>query len=439
MSYPEDDTFLAPWRALMQFLNSISALFFGPFPKSLMAHTENAAAGPGAGRSIRLLCALGVAGVAIRLSLLAIPPVIPLVHADLRMSEAQVGFLIGLPLAVFAVTSILGSLLIARIGSTLAVILGITIAALGGGGRGAAGNVWTLYAAVAVMGFGIAITQPALPALVREWMPKRIALGTVVYSSGMVIGATLGSALTIPYVLPLVGGNWRLDLGFWGLVALLIVPAFYLLGPHGFDRHAESAIGGRWWPDFGGRVVWLLGLTFGGNNAAYYTANAFLGDYLTSQGQADQLGPAFAWLNGAQIASLAILLVASGRMQGRLWPFAIFGPLLLAAFLGFIFMPTPLVIRACAAFIGISCSVTMTATLALPPFLSEPRDVPRMAAGMFTISYAGAIMVPTISGALWDATGLPWVGFLPSCICAVVLTVFGLAAAAHRPVNSPKA
>ena len=298
-----------------------------------MPHNEDTAAGPGAGRLIRLLCALGLAGVAIRLSLLAIPPVIPLVHADLGMSEAQVGLLIGLPLAVFAVTSIVGSLLIARIGSTFAVILGITIAALAGGGRGAASNVWTLYAAVAVMGFGIAITQPALPALVREWMPKRIALGTVVYSSGMVIGATLGSSLTIPLVLPLVGGSWRLDLVVWGVVALLIVPAFYLLGPHRLDRQVESAIGGRWWPDFGGRVVWLLGLTFGGNNAAYYTANAFLGDYLTSQGQADQLGPAFAWLNGAQIASLAILLVASNRLQGRLWPFAVFGPLLLAAFL----------------------------------------------------------------------------------------------------------
>src|SRR5271155_2072234 len=181
-----------------------------------MPYAENTAAGLGAGRLIRLLCALGLAGVAIRLSLLAIPPVIPLVHADLRMSEAQVGLLIGLPLAVFAVTSVLGSLLIARIGSTLAVILGITIAALGGSGRGAAGNVWTLYAAVAVMGFGIAITQPALPALVREWMPKRIALGTVVYSSGMVIGAPLVPALTIPYTLRLVGGSWRLDLGFLG-------------------------------------------------------------------------------------------------------------------------------------------------------------------------------------------------------------------------------
>ena len=28
-----------------------------------------------------------------------------------------------------------------------------------------------------VMGFGIAIMQPALPTLVREWVPQRVALG----------------------------------------------------------------------------------------------------------------------------------------------------------------------------------------------------------------------------------------------------------------------
>ena len=54
--------------------------------------------------------------------------------------------------------------------------------------------------------------QPGMPTLVREWLPNRIALGTVVYSSGMLIGATLPPMLTIPLVLPLVGGSWRLNL-----------------------------------------------------------------------------------------------------------------------------------------------------------------------------------------------------------------------------------
>jgi cyanate permease len=55
-----------------------------------------------------------------------------------------------------------------------------------------------------------------------------------------------------------------------------------------------------------------------------------------------------------------------------------------------------------------------------------PADLPSTAAGMFTVSYATAIIIPTISGALWDATGKSWTAFVPLCVCAVVLTVAGI-------------
>jgi len=44
---------------------------------------------------------------------------------------------------------------------------------------------------------------------------------------------------------------------------------------------------------------------------------------------------------------------------------------------------------------------------------------------MFTVSYTCGIIIPTISGALWDMTGRPWTAFLPMCLCAVMLTVLG--------------
>ena len=65
----------------------------------------------------------------------------------------------------------------------------MVIAALAGGARAAAFDVWTLYAASIVTGFGVAIMQPAMPTLVREWLPSRIAFGTIAYSSGMLMGA----------------------------------------------------------------------------------------------------------------------------------------------------------------------------------------------------------------------------------------------------------
>jgi hypothetical protein len=52
-------------------------------------------------------------------------------------------------------------------------------------------------------------------------------------------------------------------------------------------------------------------------------------------------------------------------------------------------------------------------TLRVLRALSLPADVPRTAAGMFTISYTCAIIIPTICGALWDLTGKPWTAFPP--------------------------
>ena len=386
------------------------------------------------GRLIKLMCLLWLAGVAMRMTILAVPPVIPLIHAEFHMSETQVGLLVGLPLAIFALAAVPGSLLIARIGASHAVLFGMVVAALAGAARGAAGSIATLYAAAIVTGFGIAVMQPAMPTLVGAWLPRRIALGTIAYSSGMMMGAMFSTVLTIPLVLPLAGGSWRLDLVFWALPAILIAPAFLLMRPRDADRHAAgTATGGRWWPDWHNPLIWLLGLTLGSNNSAYFSTNAFLGDLLASEGRPHLLGAALGWLNGAQIVSPIILIFMAERMERRAWPFLILGPILLASFLGLMFVPSTLSIMLCAALVGLTTAVTLIATLALPPLLCRPADLPRTAAGMFTVSYTCAIIVPTVSGALWDATGRPWTALVPLCVCAVTLTVLGVALTRHRP------
>lgn len=384
----------------------------------------------------RFFCLLFLAGVAMRITLLAVPPVIPLLHEELHMSETQIGLLIGLPLAVFAIAAVPGSLFIARIGSRLAVTIGVAFAALSSGARGAAIDVWTLYAAATATGFGIAIMQPAMPLLVREWLPARMALGTVAYSSGMVIGATLPPTLTLGFVLPLLGGSWRLNFVLWALPAALIALVFFVFSPKesAADRKTDRALGGGLWrPDWNSPLVWLLGLTFGANSAPFFVANAFLGDYLVSQGQGQLLGAALSALNGAQIIGLLVLIMMAGRLQGRAWPFLVLGPAMLAAFLGLIFVPAPLAIIICAGVVGFGTAITMTAVLALPPLLAAPGDVSRTAAGMLTISYTCAIVIPTICGALWDLTGLAWTTFILPCVCCVGLATIGTITARHPP------
>ena len=86
-------------------------------------------------RLLLYLLLLWLAGNGLRITILAVPPVIPLIRTDLGMSETQVGILTGLPQVLFAGTAVIGSLLIARFGALATLIAGLFATA---GGLGAA-------------------------------------------------------------------------------------------------------------------------------------------------------------------------------------------------------------------------------------------------------------------------------------------------------------
>jgi CP family cyanate transporter-like MFS transporter len=74
-----------------------------------------------------------------------------------------------------------------------------------------------------------------------------------------------------------------------------------------------------------------------------------------------------------------------------------------------------------AGLIGFADAVAFVLILALPLLLSAPDDAHRTAAGMFTISYSCAVVVPIIGGLAWDASGIAWVAFVPIAVCALVI------------------
>ena len=54
---------------------------------------------------------------------------------------------------------------------------------------------------------------------------------------------------------------------------------------------------------------------------------------------------------------------------------------------------------------------------------AAPDDVHRVTAAMFTISYSCAVIVPVISGMMWDVSGRPEFAFLPIALCGIILAV----------------
>jgi CP family cyanate transporter-like MFS transporter len=261
-------------------------------------------------------------------------------------------------------------------------------------------------------------------------VPTRSALGTAVTANGMLAAVMFAPALTIPLVLPLVGGSWRLALVVWAAPVAAIAILFFVFSPRARAQATpDPMLPRRWWPNWRDPLTWLLGFTFGCNNAAYYGANAFLPDFLTGQGRADLVGPALAALNIAQFAASFVVLAAAEQLQ-RAWSYLVFGPLTVAAFAGMV-LGSGSVIVVSAAVMGFASAITFAVIMALPPRLSGPDEVHRTAAGMFTISYSCAVIIPTASGALWDVTGIPWLAFVPLGLCPAVLTVLGLMLSRH--------
>src|ERR1700719_5390607 len=120
------------------------------------------------------LLLLWLSGACLRLTVLATPPVIPALHADLHLSETEIGWLSSLPPMLFAIAAVPGSLLIARFGLLPALLVGLLLTALGGAARGAMADATFLFASTIVMAGRVAIMQPILPPLVRAWFPKTI-------------------------------------------------------------------------------------------------------------------------------------------------------------------------------------------------------------------------------------------------------------------------
>jgi MFS transporter, CP family, cyanate transporter len=387
---------------------------------------ENGAAG---GRVLMSVTLLWLAGTGLRLTILAVPPVIPLIHADLQMSETEIGILAGLPPVLFACAAVPGSLLIARFGALMTLVTGLLATAVGSALRGVAPDVWVLYAATILTGFGVAVMQPAMPPLVRAWLPRRIGFGTAVYTNGLLVGEILPVALTIPWVLPLLGGSWRLGLAAWAAPVVVIALLVVTLAPRHYDVLTSGLVATRrWWPDWKNRLLWRLGLMFGAVNAMYFTTNAFIPDYLHHVGRSDLISGALTALNTGQLPASALLLLFAGRLERRTWPYLACGVLCIVAVLGITFGSDFTIIGG-AALLGFAAASVLVLILALPPLVSPPDDVHRLSAGMFTVSYSCAVIVPILSGLGWDLTGIPAVAFVPIGLCALLL--LGLA-----PTNS---
>jgi len=364
---------------------------------------------------VRLLL-LWLGGIGLRLTLLAVPPLIWHIHPDLHLDEKSVGALVSLPILLLALASVPGALLIAKLGIRGALITGLGLVAIFGAVRGAGSSPAILFSATFLMGLGVAVSQPAFPSLVREWFPARIAIATAVYSNGILIGETLPVTFTTPVgVLPVAHGDWHLALALWSIPIAVTAIVIAIAAP----ARRKLAVRARWWPSWLESQSLRIGLVIGMASAVYFGANAFIPDYLDQTGRHELITPTLVALNAAQLLTAPVVAVWSRLLTGRMG-FVGSAALMAAAQIGIVVSPGPLVI-AWAFVLGFSTALAFIVTLTLPPRLAAAGDVHRMSAAVFTIQYGTAFVVPLFAGALWDASGRALFAFIPGVAAAAVM------------------
>ena len=365
---------------------------------------------------VRLLL-LWLGGIDLRVTMLAVPPLIPLIHRELHLDEKGVGALVSLPVLLLATAAVPGSLLIARLGIRGALATGLGLVAVFGAMRGFGSSIPVLFMTTFLMGVGVAVSQPAFPAIVRDWFPRRIAIATAVYSNGILIGETLPTALTTPVgVLPLAHGDWRWALAMWSVLVAVTGVAIVLAAPR---RGPRPAVPARWWPSWREGQTVRLGLVMGMASAVYFGSNAYIPDFLDQTGRHQLIAPTLFALNGAQLLTAPVVAVWDRLLTGRVGFLGSAGLMALAQ-LGIVITPGAGVLI-WALLLGFAAALGFIVVLTMPPRVAAPGDVHRMSAGVFTFQYATAFLIPLFAGAVWDATGRAVLAFVPGMVAAVAM------------------
>ena len=387
-----------------------------------------------AGQRATAFLLLWLSGACLRFTVLAVPPVVPLLHADLHLTETDIGWLSSLPPMLFAIAAVPGAMLITRFGVVPALVVGLLLNVAGSAARAALPDATALYASTIVMAAGVSIMQPSLPPLVRTWFPQRIGFATAIYTNGLLIGETLAVALTIPLVLPLVSNSWRLSFVIWSIPVLLTALLVIVCAPRlGGPTNAAIAVNRRWWPDWRRPLIWRLGFILGSVNAMYFVTNAFLPDYMVATGRPDLISLALTALNLSQIPASFLMLGLAGRLVKRPSAYRITGGLAILSLIGMMTMQGAWIVF-WAGSLGFVTAVTLILALALPSVLGAPDDVHRTSAGMFTISYSVAMVLSVVGGWLWDFTRSPVAGLAPVALCGLV--IFALASTVRQADHS---
>jgi CP family cyanate transporter-like MFS transporter len=346
-----------------------------------------------------------VVGVALNLrpAIAAVPPVLEAIQRDLGLSATAAGLLTALPVVCMGVFAPVGAALARRVGREAAVACALALVAAGTLVRGLEAAPLTLYGGTLVAGIGIALGGALLPGVVKAWFPARAGAVTGLYTAGLVTGAMLASAATVP-LMDALGIRWPAAIAAWGLLALAAL-AVWVPATRRLRTPAELAPGPVRLP-WGSGVAWRITLYMGSQSLLYYAALTWLSPlYLAEGWTAGRAGLLLGLFSFTQIFSaLAVPALADRTGDHRPWiALCVGAATVMLAAIGLAPTAAPWVWAAVLG-LGVGGMFALALTL-LVKLASSPAAAARLSGMALLVGYLLAATGPVLAGALYDAAG----------------------------------
>ncbi|AXI78700.1 CynX/NimT family MFS transporter [Peterkaempfera bronchialis] len=356
-----------------------------------------------------LLAGIVLVALNMRACLAAVSPMVAEVQRSLGLSATASGLITAVPVLFQGVGAPLTPRLVRRHGVER-VVLGAVLLLAGGVLLRVLPTVAALYAGCVVIGVAISVLNVAMPSLIKREFPDRAAAMTGVYSTAMLVGATLAAAVSVPLERAL-GGGWRFSLGFWSVLALVAAVGWLpqlLRGRAG--AAAGSPVAGaapvvRVWRSV---TAWQISVFMGISSLLVYSLVAWMPTILADHGMdRGTAGLVFAFSNLVQVAGAFAVPLLAGRMRRQRGLAVAMVTLNALGIAGLLVAPgAGAWAWVCALLLGVAQGGSLGLGLSFIVLRAGGSAVAAQLSGMTqTVGYLVAASGPVAAGALHQATG----------------------------------
>ncbi|WP_061859901.1 CynX/NimT family MFS transporter [Priestia megaterium] len=369
-------------------------------------------------RNKLFLFALIIAAFNLRPGLTSVSPVLHGITKDLGMSSTLASLLTSIPLLCFGFCSLFAGRLANRYQPEKMITFAITCIGIATFLRAFTNSSIYLLITALLIGAGIGVVSPLLSGFIKSHFPDKAASMIGIYSTSMVVGASISIGLTTP-LQHWFNNSWKNGLAFWSILALLAIPLWLMvikqsrIPASNFSQKKKVSL------PLKNKKAWLLTSFVGLVTLLFYCFAAWLPAIVEEKGWTSAFGGLVGTI--AMIAQLPATLLLPSLLKvlpsRRFWITFFTCSVIIGLSLLCFTNITPIVSSIC---LGIGAGGLVSLTLLLPlDMASSPMEASTWSAMTQAIGYMIGAVGPFIIGFLHDYLG----SFVPTLYLLIIIGI----------------